>query len=183
MNLRAEEANVAELRNSITQYVKGLSGDLDQDDYTPMDGAAELFSSGGTRDLDAMDPSDVLAMLGQTDRQIAGMATRVCLNPSLSAWSRGKQAATFKTIMDDPLSPDAVDFHLLNHQLTAVVALVRWTITGECGFNFDAVGMGKTIVTLAHFVVLNNFRDFFRRTGRFPGAFRVFGPLHLFLCV
>lgn len=175
-SLKIDPEDLKGLREEVEQYTIGLSTEHELEDLIPLEQFSDALVAEGTKEYDALPIQEVWDMLGFPNRKIPGLADRVCVDPSLSPWARGAKLNRYNAIMDDANSTSAVAFNLLDHQVTAVMTLVKWTILGECGFNFDAVGMGKTIVTIAHFAVLAVFRDVFRSTHRFPGKFGIFLP-------
>ncbi|KZV78118.1 hypothetical protein EXIGLDRAFT_634575, partial [Exidia glandulosa HHB12029] len=139
------------------------------------DPTIDVLEGEGTKEFDSQEASVLWERLGFVNRHIPGLHQQLCTNVSLHGWERNaKKLAEYDAAIaegGDSVTP----FVLMKYQLSAVLALTKWTILGECGFNCDAVGMGKTIVTLALFAVLNCYRDWYRAHGQFPG---MFGEVH-----
>jgi hypothetical protein len=57
------------------------------------------------------------------------------------------------------------------HQLVGIVKIVTQAFKGEPLMLMDQVGVGKTLQLVGAVVVLNFFRDFYKKSGRFPGTF------------
>lgn len=57
------------------------------------------------------------------------------------------------------------------HQLVGILKIVNQGFKGEPLMLMDQVGVGKTLQLIGAIVVLNFFRDFHKKNGKFPGSF------------
>ncbi|KZV80108.1 hypothetical protein EXIGLDRAFT_781430 [Exidia glandulosa HHB12029] len=172
-SVKVDDATVAALREAIEIYVHVDDAPVEEPGLELPQHTIKIDELTGeaTAQFDNMEVTDMWEMLGFPNGHIHGLNETVCTDAKLHPWETdAKKRAKYDAAIAAGGAAVA-PFVLLPHQLSAVLALTHWAIRGESGFNCDAVGMGKTIVALALFAVLNNFRDWYRTHGAFPGGF------------
>ena len=163
----------AQVRIAVNDYMDSHPATDPEDETEPtltMQVAPRLTNTATTEYDRDFSPKEMWEKLGYPGGYIPGMATRVSNDPSYHWGSPDpKKYTEYKSHLEDAEKSTA--FRLLPFQVTAVYVMMRMIILGQCGFNFDPVGMGKTIVTIAVYAVCAHFRQYYRQHGHFPGDF------------
>jgi hypothetical protein len=119
----------------------------------------------GVEEYNKCTEDDLWEHLGLPEKKLPFFQTRTDPNAAIDPWSEDGQQW-----LDNPQSP-AQNLAPRWHQLVGILRLIDRVLNGEPVMLMDGVGVGKTMQAVGLITCLAQYREHYRKHGKFPGKF------------